>query len=196
MYGIAASLLASQGGGWPIGPGVYTITEHLLYQIIQLWIYEKSKNAGMLDPNAELFYPQTGHHPSVINNIEKREDTNKSAQPKESDILNTENIITITNTELRDQNNWKIVQNKPLQKKNDKQKIIKPQCKQAEEINKSSNRNRYAPLEDTNELVESNRDEVKEGMEEEKETNVKRTDKCKIRESTYNIEYMTMEAVD
>ena len=38
----------------------------------------------MLDLNAEPFYPQTGHHPSVINNIEKREDTNKSAQPKES----------------------------------------------------------------------------------------------------------------
>ena len=58
MYGIAASLLVSQGGGWPIGSSIYTIIEHLLYEIIQLWIYEKSKNAGMLDPNAEPFYPQ------------------------------------------------------------------------------------------------------------------------------------------
>ena len=57
MYGIAASLLVSQGDGWPIGPSIYMITEHLLYQIIQLWIYEKSKNAGMLDPNAKPFYP-------------------------------------------------------------------------------------------------------------------------------------------
>jgi len=44
--------------------------------------------------------------------------------------------------------------------------------------------------------VESNRDEVKEGIKEEKKTNIKRTDKCKTRESTYNIEYMTMEVVN
>ena len=66
MYGVAASLLVSQWGGWLVGQGVYTITEYLLYQIIQLWIYEKSKNAGILDPNAPPFFPHTEQVPEKL----------------------------------------------------------------------------------------------------------------------------------
>ena len=78
MYRLAASLLASQGGGWPVGSGVYTITEHLLYQIIQLWIYEKAKNAGILDPTAPPFFPRTAQVPEEPVEVDKSDDHNNT----------------------------------------------------------------------------------------------------------------------
>ena len=76
MNSTAALLLASQSQGeWPVGSGLYTITEYLLFQIIQIWIYEKRNELKMLNLLAEPFYSGMN---SVITTIEQKEHNGES----------------------------------------------------------------------------------------------------------------------
>jgi len=103
------------------------IIEHLLYQIIQLWIYEKGKNAGMLDSTAPPFFPYTVYVPEEPVEVDKSDDhnntniTEQTTKHIESQCEIQDNAKTITSTKETktniETNEWTTVQKRKSQYK-------------------------------------------------------------------------------